>query len=204
MRLLNLLSSALLVAVTAASSPSAIQTELFYQPIAASSKPVSLAQISYDPVTLQSTVNSYTPPQLSKDGKDSDLIRIGAYPEPNNWVGVLSSLSIFKPSSSSLPSSDSPTILLYLDSRNRVYHVGISSRPSATENRRNEAGKASQLNVEVVRSGAAAVPHLNKPITRRVDDEGEEQEEVPFVNSLLQKYEDFPLPQPPSKLLAVD
>ncbi|KAF3481020.1 uncharacterized protein GIQ15_06367 [Arthroderma uncinatum] len=184
----NLLTSALLVAASVASTPATIQTELLYQPVASSSKPIELARISYDPVSLRSRVISYTPPQLSSSNdKDADLIRIGAYPEPNSWVGVLSSLSVFKPSST-LPGSDVPTILLYLDSRNRVYHVGISSQSSAAGTQRTQAGKPSGVNVEVVRSEPAAVPQLNKAIVRRADDEGEEQEEVPFVNSLLQKY----------------
>ncbi|EEQ30000.1 conserved hypothetical protein [Microsporum canis CBS 113480] len=185
------LLSVLLVAVTAAASSTAMQqqqTELFYQPVVPASKPVELAQISYDPTTLRSKVVSYTPPEPSSPQADGDLIRVSVSPQSSGWAGVLSSRALLQPSPSS---SHVPTLSLYLDAEGRVYHVGISSSPpsrsSPAGSHQSQAGKPSPVNVQLVRSGPAAVVQLNKPIVRRVEDPDDEQIEVPLANSLLQK-----------------
>ncbi|EFR05543.1 hypothetical protein MGYG_08559 [Nannizzia gypsea CBS 118893] len=182
------LLSVLLAVTSAASAAAMLQAELFYQPVAASSKPVELAQISYDPATLRAKVISYSPPgSSSPETAGGDQIRIGTSPQSSSWTGVLASRALLQPSPSS---SHSPILSLYLDAEDRVYHVGVSSSSPLTsaDGHKNQAGKPSHVKVHLVRSQPAAVPQLNRPVVRRADDADEEQVEIPLMNSLLQKY----------------
>ncbi|OJD24634.1 hypothetical protein ACJ73_04001 [Blastomyces percursus] len=191
-------------------SAAPISADIFYWPLSStSSKPLPLAQISYDPSTLQSTINSYTPPQPLNDAgdksidKQADLLRIGLFANPdgnksNNhpnkqWVGTLSSRSIF--------TNTPQTLTLYLDQNNHVYHAAISSFVSppapSTDSKSTKKTKSSSsqgtgqepragpLRVEFARSNPSPSPHLNRPVVLSPD--GTAPEEV-VEKSLFQKY----------------
>ncbi|EGE05166.1 hypothetical protein TMEN_2581 [Trichophyton mentagrophytes] len=185
------LLSVLLAATSVASAAAMLQAELFYQPVTASSKPVELAQISYDPATLRSKVISYSPPEPSGPDTADDLVHIGTSPQSSSSAGVLASRALLQSSPAS--SHPPPTFSLYLDPKDRVYHVGVSSSSPLTStggagSHPNQAGKPLQMRVQLIRSRPAAMPQLNKPIARKADDADDEQAEVPLMNSLLQKY----------------
>ncbi|OJD11009.1 hypothetical protein AJ78_08131 [Emergomyces pasteurianus Ep9510] len=118
--------------------------------------------------------------------------------DPNKqWVGTLSSLSLF---------ANSPqTLILHLDQNNHVYHAAISSSATAAsppnpdssaKKRKDEHSPASSqgkgegagagsLRVEFVRSNPSPSPHLNRPVVLSPD--GSAPEEV-VEKSLFQKY----------------
>ncbi|PGH28797.1 hypothetical protein GX50_08460 [[Emmonsia] crescens] len=216
MRLLSLPLLSLSLSLSALTSASAapLSADIFYWPLSSSSKPSPLAKIFYDPSTLQSTVDSYTPPQPINDNsnidKQADLLRIGLYTtaaaanandNSNNnpekqWVGTLSSLSLF--------ANTPQTLTLHLDQNNHVYHAAISCSASSsaspspdssaqkkgTENNTpsSQQGKyegAASLKVEFVRSNPSPSPHLNRPVVLNPD--GNAPEEV-VEKSLLQRY----------------
>ncbi|KKZ66716.1 hypothetical protein EMCG_07605 [[Emmonsia] crescens] len=210
-----------LTSASASASAAPLSADIFYWPLSSSSKPSPLARIFYDPSTLQSTVDSYTPPQPINDNsnidKQADLLRIGLYTttaaaaaanandndndNSNNnpekqWVGILSSLSLF--------ANNPQTLTLHLDQNNHVYHAAISCSASSsaapssdssaqkksTENNTpsSQQGKyegAASLKVEFVRSNPSPSPHLNRPIVLNPD--GNAPEEV-VEKSLLQRY----------------
>ncbi|EEQ86066.2 uncharacterized protein BDCG_09335 [Blastomyces dermatitidis ER-3] len=210
--LLSLLSLSALSSASASDSAAPLSADIFYWPLSStSSKPLPLAQISYDPSTLQSTINSYTPPPqpLNDAGdknidKQADLLRIGLYANPDDnksndpnkqWVGTLSSLALF--------TNTPQTLTLHLDQNNHVYHAAISSfasppapSPDSKTTKKSksssspgtgngeEAG-AGPLRVEFVRSTPSPSPHLNRPVVLSPD--GTAPEEV-VEKSLFQKY----------------
>ncbi|PGG96690.1 hypothetical protein GX51_07689 [Blastomyces parvus] len=211
---LSLLSLLSLSAVSSASaSATPLSADIFYWPLSSStsSKPLPLAQISYDPSTLQSTIKSYTPPQPLNDSgdknidKQADLLRIGLYTNPSDdksndpnqqWVGTLSSLSLF--------TNTPQTLTLHLDQNNHVYHAAMSSfvsppapspdskttkskssSSSSLQGNGGEEAGAGPLRVEFVRSNPSPSPHLNRPVVLSPDGTG--PEEV-VEKSLFQKY----------------
>ncbi|EEP77741.1 predicted protein [Uncinocarpus reesii 1704] len=161
--------------VLASSSTSSQTIDIFYWPLSAASpaQPSKLAEISYDPITLQSSVRSYTPPSPTQS--NNELLRVGLFTDQTrkHWVGSLSSFSVFS------NSTIIPSLSLYLSPENEVYNVAVSPAALGT------GGKNQKLNVEFVGSTPAPTPHLNRPIVVRQD--GEEVEQV-GEKSLLQKY----------------
>lgn len=150
MKLLAFVVVSLLSAVLAV--PSApLSADIFSWSLSAA-QPVRLAQITYDPSTLKSTLVSYSPPSGPGADSDSDLLRIGLYTSDKQWAGSLSSVA-------QLSSVDAPTVTLHLGPDDQPYHVSLS--PSTYSKQQRE-----QPNVEVVRSDRAAAPspHLNKPV----------------------------------------
>ncbi|EDN11226.1 hypothetical protein I7I51_03070 [Histoplasma capsulatum] len=191
-------------AFTSASAPP-LSADIFYWPLSSStSKRIRLAKISYDPSTLTHTIDSYTPPQpqnVASNNVDAqaDLVRIGLYTNPNlsdtesssgsssqkkQWVGTISSLSLF--------ANTPQTLTLHLDQNNHVYHAAISSlvspsplssSPDSRATRiktpsppspphRNSKGagtEAGSLKVELIRSNPSPSPHLNRAVVRSPD-----------------------------------
>ncbi|KMP06797.1 hypothetical protein CIRG_06478 [Coccidioides immitis RMSCC 2394] len=170
--LISLLSFVSSVAASTSTSPQ--NTDIFYWPLSASSPSQAsrLAEVSYDPVTLQTSVRSYTPPQKQSN---EDLLRIGLFTDASqkHWVGSLTSFSAFN------NSAITPNLSLYLSLDNEVYSVAVSASAStASEGNQN-------LNVEIVRPTPAPTPHLNRPIVLKED--GKETEEI-IEKSFIQKY----------------
>ena len=158
MELLAFLVLSLLSALAAASSP--LSTDIFYWSLSAI-QPSRLAQVTYDPSTLQSTITAYTPP--SDVDANNDLLRIGLYTSDKQWVGSLSSLVQLSPTHST------PTMTLHLGPDNQPYHVSLSPSTSSKQQ--------GQPNVVVVRSDRAAAPspHLNKPVVVTPGSRGPEE-----------------------------
>ncbi|EEH39021.1 hypothetical protein PAAG_01483 [Paracoccidioides lutzii Pb01] len=204
---------ALSLSALASASPSAsssLSADIFYWPLSSSSlspsKPSRLAKISYDPTTLQSTIDSYTPPQPvnTNDNFDrqADLLRIGLYitsindddsptKKDKQWVGTLSSPSIF--------ANTQQTLTLHLDHNNHVYHASMSSSATppvahasstgAEKSKEKTTAKAKEaesglLKVEFVRLTPSPKPHLNRPVVLNAD--GHTPEEV-VEKTFLQK-----------------
>ncbi|KLJ07923.1 hypothetical protein EMPG_16604 [Blastomyces silverae] len=209
--LLSLLSLSALSSASASAAP--LSADIFYWPLSStssSSNPLPLAQISYDPSTLQSTINSYTPPppqplndaDKTIDKQADHLLRIGLYTDPNNrqWVGTLSPLSLFTTTATTTTPQPQPlTLTLHLDQNNHVYHAALSSSffaspppaaasPASKKSKSSsgqEAAAAPPLRVEFVRSNPSPSPHLNRAVVLSPD--GTAPEEV-VEKSLFQKY----------------
>ncbi|EEH19654.1 hypothetical protein PABG_01913 [Paracoccidioides brasiliensis Pb03] len=209
---LALLALSLALSALTSASPSAsssLSADIFYWPLSSSSspsKPSRLAKISYNPTTLRSTIDSYTPPQpVNTNGnldRQADLLRIGLYitsindnsptKKDKQWVGTLCSPSIF--------ANTQQTLTLHLDHNNHVYHASISSSATppvahasstgAEKSKEKTTSKAKEadselLKVEFVRLTPSPKPHLNRPVVLNAD--GHTPEEV-VEKTFLQRY----------------
>ena len=186
--ILSLLLLALTTTTTlAASLP--LSTSIFYWPLTSSS-PTLLAEISYDPTTLTTAIDSYHPPSPETKEQDSEApIRIGLYNKSQKeWTGTLTSLSSL-PSSNGASSSTTTnaTITLHLNphNANEIYHVSLfpsSSSDSTTDSKTSD----SPLKVSLLRPTQGPTPQLAKPIAPRADggdgqgEEGEEEQKSIF------------------------
>ncbi|KAK2748209.1 hypothetical protein FQN55_004485 [Onygenales sp. PD_40] len=176
--------SLLSLSLSALTSASLVSTEIFYWPLSPSSSPSPLAQITYNPSTLKSTIVSYTPPQQPSDSSDSDsttpLVRIGLSPSPSTWSGTLASLSQF--------ASPAQTLTLHLDADGNVYQAAVSAGEEAVVvgGDKNKKGSLGQpLRIEFVRPNTAPNPQLNRPVVLREDGNVPEAE---VEKPLWQKY----------------
>ncbi|OJJ46342.1 hypothetical protein ASPZODRAFT_132413 [Penicilliopsis zonata CBS 506.65] len=149
--------------------------DVLYWPLGAS-QPSQLARISYDPLSLTSTVVSYTAPDSAslKESPD-DLVRIGLYTTTSSskeWVGSLATLS------SIIGDTDrKPTIQLHLSPSREVYHVSVLPSDSSVATNSPE--------IKLISSEAGPRPHLNRPIV--VNPDGTGPEEV-VEKTFFQKY----------------
>ena len=153
--------------LVASSSSLSHSVDVLYWPVT-SSQPSTFARISYDPTSLNSQVESVSPP---KDGVE-DLIRIGLYTSSSTgskqWSGTLTSLD------SLLHTPDhQPTLRLHLGPSGDIYHVSLSLYSSSTNS-------TDAPNVVLVPNEQGPRPQLNRPIVVRPD--GETTEEVPEKN----------------------
>ncbi|KAK2787820.1 hypothetical protein FQN53_004587 [Emmonsiellopsis sp. PD_33] len=179
---LSLLSLSL--SLSALTSASSVSTEIFYWPLSPSSSPSPLAQITYNPSTLKSTIVSYTPPQQPSDSSDSTtpLVRIGLSPSPSTWSGTLTSLSQF--------ASPAQTLTLHLDADGNVYQAAVSAGEEAVvvggdKNKKGSSSSGQPLRIEFVRPNTAPNPQLNRPVVLREDGNVPEAE---VEKPLWQKY----------------
>ncbi|KAK2810432.1 hypothetical protein FQN50_002921 [Emmonsiellopsis sp. PD_5] len=179
---LSLLSLPLLSLSTLTSaSATSISTEIFYWPLSpsSSSSPSPLAQITYNPSTLKSTMVSYTPPQQpsNSDSDSTPLLRIGLSPSPPAWTGTLTSLSHFASPAQTL------TLTLHLDADGNVYQAAVSGG----EKEGGVGGDKNKqpLRIEFVRPNTAPNPQLNRPVVLREDGNLPEAE---VERPLWQKY----------------
>ncbi|KAL1955378.1 hypothetical protein VTO42DRAFT_8598 [Malbranchea cinnamomea] len=181
------LALSVLSAVRAAASSAPLSADIFYWPLSAP-QPARLAQVTYDPATLQSTVVSYSPPAEPLPASDAaDLVRIGLYTAEQQWVGSLTSLAQLV----SLRGT-SPTLTLHLGPDNQPYHVALTPSPvttiTTTTSGAGEQQQQQQLpQVALVRADRALgpSPHLNKPVILGPD--GKRPEEVQ-EKTLFQRY----------------
>lgn len=146
---LLLLSTALLT--LAASPVSNLDLTIYAWPVLPSSTPSPLAQISYNPTTLNATLESWTPPTEPIDA--TTLLRIGLHdpqaPAEASWTGIATSAS-------SLDPAYRKKLTLYADSEGRVWRVGFSAfaRGSGEE----------EVLVEVQGRKEGPKPVLNRPV----------------------------------------
>lgn len=177
------------------SSPSSHShsVQLFYWPLS-DSHPSPLAQISYDPALLQSSLISYHPPSSSfpQDDAKSELARIGFYTQSSpdtssqkRWTGSLISLSTFKLQRHQQQQKEVPVISLHLTLDGEVYHVSLSSSSAPQQNSKKDSAQNQSLSVNLLRDSPGPNPHLNRPIELSPDGKG--PEEV-VEKSFLQKY----------------
>lgn len=142
--------------------------------------PQELADISYNPSTLTTTINKYNPPTKSTIAED--LVRIGLYDAAtSSWRGVVTSPESFD-------KKYQQKLALHIDEDGEVWHVAISTylKPVAQE----QAERMPQLVVEVVKPTPGAVPFLNRPIL--LNAEGKIDEKEP-EKTLFQKYVSPPI-----------
>lgn len=175
-------------ATTLAATSLPFSTSIYSWPLT-SKAPTLLAQISYDPATLQTSLDTYNPPKPASsssetDNKNDDLLRIGLYnKDSKEWTGTLTSLSSLPASSSDDPVNNS-TLVLHLNPSNptKVYHVDISpsSSTSSVENNDNNNVNDNPLHISLLRPTAGPTPQLSKPVAPKQaggDGQGEEGEE---------------------------
>ncbi|KAJ5806965.1 hypothetical protein N7474_010557 [Penicillium riverlandense] len=152
----------------ATASASSLSTDIFYWPVGAAS-PSVLARVTYDPVSLQSDLVSYTPPS---DKHRDELVRVGLYTStpanPKQWVGSLVSGSSF--------AEHQPALRLHLGPNSEVYHVAVAAAKAS----------ATAPQVVLVSNAAGTQPHLNRPVVVGPD-YGQDTEQV-VEKTFFQKY----------------
>jgi hypothetical protein len=146
-------------------------TTIYVESIGASTI-ASLAEIKYNPYTLDAELTSYDPPEIPAS---SDLVRVGVYDKvKNDWA---SSTSVT--SAESFSKGYSPIIILSLGAQGEV--LGVTCKSG-----RIDAGQTRDFGpkVKVVTMTKGKSPDLNKPIVLK---EGRLEAEVP-EKTLLQRY----------------
>ncbi|KAI9672037.1 MAG: hypothetical protein M1829_004581 [Trizodia sp. TS-e1964] len=156
------------VSLCAAKDPTSSIT-IYQWPLSeASIAPTSLAEIQYNPRTLEAQVVKYSP----STKESADLVRIGLYDKTTkSWTGILTSAESLEP-------NYIPSIILYLDDSDRVWAIDFRSSPG---------GKTDPLDFSVTLATAnpGPKPHLNRPVVLTA--EGKLPEVVP-EKTLFQKY----------------
>jgi len=128
------------------------ETTIYIQPIGPSSPASPLAEIKFNPSTLEAELDSYDAPILSPETK---LVRIGIYDAiTSTWK---SSTSIT--SAESFAKGFRPTIVLNLDAQGEV--LGVSLKSAIID-----AGQTRDFGPRVIvkRMGKGKQPTLNKPV----------------------------------------
>lgn len=131
---------------------------------------VPLAEIRYDPSTLNAEFTSYDAPEISSQAK---LVRIGLYdPATESWRTSTSVTSV-----NSFNKGYAQTILLSLDTRGNV--LGVSCKSAKID-----AGQTRDFGpkIKAVTMVKGKTPELNRPIIASKDGtmEGEEPEKTFF------------------------
>lgn len=166
--LLCLCASIALAADTSIDLPST--ATVYIESIGASSITI-LAEINFNPSTLEAELNTYEAPEISTG---STLVRVGVYDKiKRNWA---SSTSVT--SAESFSKGYSPVIILSLGVRGEV--VGVACKSAKVD-----AGMTRDFGpkVKVVKTVNGKSPALNKPIVLK---EGKLEAEVP-EKTLFQK-----------------
>jgi hypothetical protein len=158
--------------VVAASSSLTLYTSPYAAPSTTSSQ-TPLAQISYDASAATASLISYTPPAQSSSAETS-FLRVGfTDPKTGYWRGIVTDAA-------SLTNQYKKNILVHVDERGEVYHIGMS-----TGARTNSASGEDDVHVELVQRRAGPRPVLNQPIVLNAEGklDGKEPEKT-----FLQKY----------------
>lgn len=148
-------------------------TTVYIQSIDSTSSPRPLAEIKYNPSTLDAEIAEFFTPELAPQSKH---VRIGVYD---------AATSTWK-SSTSMTSADSfakgyrPTIVLSLDAQGGVLGVTTKSAKIDAGETRDFGPKA-----KVLKMVKGKLPELNRPVV--LSPEGKVAEEEP-EKTLLQKY----------------
>ncbi|KAH8593195.1 hypothetical protein B0O99DRAFT_688780 [Bisporella sp. PMI_857] len=149
------------------------ETAVYIQSLDASSSPSRLAEIKFNPSTLDAELSSYDAPILSPGSK---RVRIGVYdPVTGSWK---SSTSVT--SAESFAKGFQPTIVLSLDAQGEV--LGASLKASIID-----AGQTRNFGprVRVRKTQKGKQPSLNRPVV--LSPEGKVAEPEP-EKTILQKY----------------
>ncbi|KFH44662.1 hypothetical protein ACRE_045100 [Hapsidospora chrysogenum ATCC 11550] len=165
------LLSALCAATLAVADPRTAQ--IYIQPLATSTKPEPLAEISYDTLSLDATsVVAYEAPELPET---ADLVRIGLYdPKSSRWISGTTVAS-----ADNFSKGYSPHLLLTVDAQGEVLSAACKGvRVDAGQTR--DFGPQAAVLVE----GKGKQPDLNKPVVLSPEGRKVEEQEKTF----LQKY----------------
>lgn len=126
--------------------------------------PKQLAEISYNPNTLTSSVVRYSKPEGSPNSED--LVRVGMYDAvTSDWRGIVTSAASFD-------NQYQQRLLLHVDESGEVYHVGFAAQPKLNQKsakKGKNGGKevpetVEQLLVEIVKPAKGPSPILNNPV----------------------------------------
>ncbi|KAH8820458.1 cyclin-domain-containing protein [Xylogone sp. PMI_703] len=161
---------ALIIGSLAAQSNSA---SVYIQEIGTSTRPTSLAKVTYDVSTLQANLTSFEVPGLSGESK---LARIGTYdPAKSAWTSSTSLTSM-----ENFSKGYATTLLLSISDDGSI--IGVTCKGSKID-----AGQTRDFGpkVKLSKSGKGKRPELNKPVV--LSPEGKLPEEAP-EKTLLQKY----------------
>jgi hypothetical protein len=165
------LLSALCAATLAVADPRTAQ--IFIQPLTTSTKPEPLAEISYDPLSLDATsIVTYEAPELPET---ADLVRIGLYdPKSSRWISGTTVAS-----ADNFSKGYSPHLLLTVDAQGEVLSA-------ACKGVRVDAGQTRDFGPQavVLVEGKGKQPDLNKPVVLSPEGRKVEEQEKTF----LQKY----------------
>ena len=148
-------------------------TTVYIQSIDSTSTPSPLAEIKYNPSTLDAELVEFHAPELAPSSKH---VRIGVYDAAkSSWKSSTSSTS-----AKSFAKGYRPTIFLSLDAQGAVLGVSVKSA-------RIDAGQTRDFgpNVVVLKMVEGKLPELNRPIV--LSPEGKEAVIEP-EKTLLQKY----------------
>jgi hypothetical protein len=183
----NPILSLLILTLTATTSLAAslpFSTSIFSWPLT-SDTPTLLAEISYNPTSLATSLDSYLPPKPVSD-ETSSLIRIGLYnKDTKEWTGTIASLSSLPDSTSSRSKNTTLNLHLNPSNLNEIYHVSLSSSTSSPPSTDSKS-KNDPLQITILRPTAGPTPQLSKPVAPRQNggdgkgEEGEEEEKTLF------------------------
>lgn len=130
---------------------------LYVQPANANNKPAVLAQIAYDPDTLEFSVISYSPPKLSS--RPEELVRVGPGDSKSGIIGYTAIRA------ASLAEDVRKTVVLHLDSKGEVYQSALY----ASKTKGSEEITDKDLQVKLVPASKAPKPGLDKPVVLTED-----------------------------------
>jgi len=142
----------LALCATALSSPTDLidSTTISIQPLSGTSPILSLAEIKYNPSTLDAEIISYSPPSLPSD---SELVRVGVY---DSATGAWKS-STSMTAAESFAKGYRPTIVLSLDANGSLLGVACKSGKIDAGESRDFAPQ-----VRVLKTVKGQVPHMNR------------------------------------------
>jgi hypothetical protein len=136
-------------------------TTISIQSLSGSSPVLSLAEIKYNPSTLDAEIVSYSPPSLPSD---SELVRVGIYDVGSgNWKSSTSMTA-----AESFAKGYRPTIVLSLDANGGVLGVAFKGGKIDAGQSRDFAPQ-----IKVLKTVKGQAPHLNR-YARNLDGDGED------------------------------
>jgi hypothetical protein len=125
-------------------------TTISIQPLSGSAPILSLAEIKYNPSTLDAEIVSYSPPSLPTD---SELVRVGIYDAATgSWKSSTSMTA-----AESFAKGYRPTIVLSLDAQGGVLGVACKSGKIDAGESRDFAPR-----VRILKTVKGQQPHLNR------------------------------------------
>lgn len=136
--------------------------DIFAWPLSAP-KSQTLAKVSY--TSNNATVKSYTAPKIPAG---EDVVRIGFHHSSGSWSGIATAAENFNP-------GREKTLLLNVNERGKVYHVGFKARNVESTGKKNVKAK-DELAVEVVKMAKGPSPVLNKPVVLNAEGKLDEKE----------------------------
>ncbi|KAL6855336.1 hypothetical protein ACO1O0_006477 [Amphichorda felina] len=165
--------AALCAATLASANPRTAQ--IYIQPLTVTTtNPEPLAEVSYDPLSLDTTsIVAYEAPEIPET---ADLVRIGLYdPKSSQWISGTTVASV-----DNFSKGFSPNLILTVDAR------GGEVLSAACKGVRIDAGQTRDFGPKavVLVEGKGKQPELNKPVVLSPEGRKVEEQEKTF----LQKY----------------